>query len=148
MQDLPEEPGEKLREAADAACGGLGKAGAALWREMNAQFTFHAGELQILKQACAATDEIALLEASIAELGAMIPGSRGQMRLHPAFAQLATHRATVDRLMQSLALPVDGEQVGRRRSPQAKQAANVRWKSQARKGRIGTAPAQAAGGES
>jgi hypothetical protein len=125
---------------------GLGKAGAEVWEAMTDQFQFHQGELQILRQACAAIHEVDLLEASIAEVGAMIPGSRGQMRLHPAFAQLATHRATIDRLMQSLALPTDGEQVGKRRSPQAKQAANVRWKSSTRKGRLGSVAVQQQGG--
>jgi hypothetical protein len=116
---------------------GLGKDGADVWESMTPDFKFHKGELVNLRQLCAAVDEIALLEASIKELGAMIPGSRGQLRLHPAFAQLATHRATVDRLLLSLALPADGEQTGQRRSPQAAQAAKSKWRDgPQRKGRL------------
>jgi hypothetical protein len=122
---------------------GLGKAGAALWRRMTGQFQFHEGELQILRQVAATVDEIDVMEAALAELGPMIPGSRGQMRLNPLYNQLAVHRTMVDRLTLSLGLPADGEQVGKRRSPQAKQAANSRWKSQARRGRIGSVAAQA-----
>jgi hypothetical protein len=124
---------------------GLGKAGVALWRRMTGQFQFHEGELQILRQIAATVDEIDAMERVLAETGPMIPGSRGQLRLNPLYNQLAVHRTMVDRLMLSLGLPADGEQVGKRRSPQAKQAANARWRSPARRGRIGSVPAQQGG---
>jgi hypothetical protein len=114
----------------------LRAAGLELWQSMTDQYGFHAADLAILKQASATVDEIDMLEQSIAELGPMIPGSRGQLRLHPAFQQLATHRATVDRLLLSLGIPADGERVGRRRSPQAKAAVNTRYAKQPRKGRM------------
>ncbi len=119
----------------------LGSVGAALWRSMTSQFVFHPGELELLRQAGACKDEIAVMEEALAESGPMIPGSRGQLRLNPLYNQLVTHRALLDRLMQSLALPADGEQTGRRRTPQARQAANSRWKHQARKGRLPALPA-------
>jgi hypothetical protein len=124
---------------------GLGKAGQEVWLSLTGQFGFHEGELQILRQIAAIVDEISVMEGALAESGPMIPGSRGQLRLNPLYNQLITHRSVLDRLMLSLALPADGEQVGRRRSPQAKAAANARWK-QPRKGRIGTVPAQSSGG--
>lgn len=80
------------------------------------------------------------MEAALAESGPMIPGSRGQMRLNPLYQQLVTHRSLLDRLVLSLGLPADGEQVGRRRTPQAKVAANTRWKNQGRKGRLPALP--------
>ena len=117
---------------------GLGKAGIEVWLSMTGRFTFHEGELQILRQLAAIVDEIAVMEGALAESGPMIEGSRGQQRLNPLYNQLITHRSVLDRLMVSLALPADGEQVGKRRSPQAKQAAQARWK-QPRTGRLASA---------
>jgi hypothetical protein len=122
----------------------LGKAGAAAWRSLTSRFEFHEGELQTLRQMCAVLDEIDVMEKALAESRPLIKGSRGQQVLNPLYNQLATHRTLVDRLMLSLALPADGEQVGKRRSPQQKAAANARWKPEARRGR-GRLPSVAGG---
>ena len=106
----------------------LGPAGKAAWDRLTHAFAFHAGELEILELFCAARDRIATMETLLAETGVMIPGSRGQMVMSPLINQIAVQSTLADRLMLSLSLPADGEQVGRRRSPQAKQAANSRWK--------------------
>lgn len=116
----------------------LGDAGVATWRSLTKAFQFHNGELVILEQLCKTQDEIADMEESLDEFGPMILGSRGQRVLNPVYGQIAAHRSLLDRLMLSLALPFDGEQVGRRRSPQAKAAVNTRWKTQARRGRLPT----------
>lgn len=115
---------------------GLNKAGVAAWRSIAGQFEFHTGELEILRHLCKTIDEISELEKVLTETGPLIVGSRGQRVLNPIYQQLTTHRTLLDRLMLSLALPADGEQVGRRRSPQAKQAAQSRWNSSTRRGRL------------
>lgn len=114
----------------------LGATGKTAWDRLTHGFRFHAGELEILELFCSTRDRIAAMEEKLDETGVMILGSRGQQILNPLFNQIGVQATLADRLLQSLALPVDGEQVGRRRSPQAKQAANSRWKNQAGSGRL------------
>ena len=111
----------------------LGPAGKAAWDRLTHAFAFHAGELAILELFCAARDRIATMETLLAETGVMIPGSRGQMVMSPLINQIAVQSTLADRLMLSLSLPADGEQVGQRRTPQAKLAANARWKGHGRR---------------
>ena len=115
---------------------GLGKSGTNTWLALTAAFEFHAGELLVLEELCRTRDTIAMLEKQLAADGPMIRGSRGQPVMHPLLAQIGTFRTLCDRLTLSLALPADGERVGRRRSPAARQAANVGWQNAARRGRI------------
>jgi hypothetical protein len=121
---------------------GLGAAGTDVWLSLTTKFQFHAGELVDLEEAARTKDLIAAMDQRLDETGLLIPGSRGQLTLNPLVNQIAVHRGLLDRLLLSLALPADGEQVGRRRSPQARQAANSRWATEARRGRL---PSTAAG---
>lgn len=114
----------------------LGPSGKSAWDKLTHKFEFHVGELEVLEQFCATKDRVAAMEAELAATGVMIKGSRGQQILNPLINQIAVQVTLMDRLVLSLALPADGEQVGKRRSPQARQAANARWTSQARKGRL------------
>ena len=127
---------EKRNGEAPPIPDGLGKSGANTWQALTAAFEFHAGELLVLEELCRTRDTIALLEKRLAADGPMIRGSRGQSVLHPAITPIANLRTLADRLTLSLALPADGERVGRRRSPAARQAANTGWQNQARRGRI------------
>jgi len=68
------------------------------------------------------------LKAALKTTKAVVRGSRGQPRANPLLPELRNHRKLADQLVVALGLPVDGEAVGRRRSAQAKQAADSRWR--------------------
>jgi hypothetical protein len=58
---------------------------------------------------------------------------------------IAQHRKLADQLVVALGLPLEGEVVGRRRSAQAKQAVDSRWRQQ-RRGRLSSIQSQQKGG--
>lgn len=124
---------------------GLDKKGIELWVGINLQYRLNEAEKATLEQAARELDLIGLLERSVKRDGVLVEGSRGQLRINPAIPQIAQHRTVFDRLLQSLALPLDGEAVGRRRNPQAKQAATLKWKNQQRRGRIASVNTSAEG---
>ena len=51
----------------------------------------------------------------------------GQPRPNPLLAEARSQARLLDQLVRALALPLPSEDVGRRRSPSAREAANVRW---------------------
>src|SRR5271166_4671252 len=94
----------------------LREPGREAWSKLTHAFEFHAGEIVVLEQLCRTVDLIAAMDAELAANGIMIKGSRGQLVMSPLINQRAVQATLLDRLTLSLALPVDGEQVGRRRS--------------------------------
>ena len=114
----------------------LAEAGKALWRSLTREFEFNSAELALLHELCCTTDEIADLKAALAATRPVVKGSKGQPRANPLLAELRQHRKLADQLVIALGLPVDGESVGRRRSAQAKQAADTRWRKSKTGGRM------------
>jgi hypothetical protein len=55
---------------------GLKTAGRQLWDSVTATFVLNAGEIEILRQAAATADEIALLEAELRAESGLRPGQR------------------------------------------------------------------------
>jgi hypothetical protein len=113
---------------------GLGVDGISLWRNLTREFDFNSAELALLTQLCATTDEIAQLKAAFTS--PVVKGSTGQPRANPLLAELRSHRKLADQLVVALGLPIEGEAVGRRRSAQAKQAADARWRKTKSGGRL------------
>jgi P27 family predicted phage terminase small subunit len=105
----------------------LGDDGKVLWRNLTREFEFNSAELAILRQLACTTDELASIKAALRRTGPTVKGSTGQVRANPLLAELRNHRKLADQLILALGLPIDGETVGRRRSAQAKQAADSRW---------------------
>jgi P27 family predicted phage terminase small subunit len=116
----------------------LGVEGLSLWRALTREFDFNSAELSLLAQLCCTTDEIADLKAALTATGPVVRGSTGQDRANPLLAEIRNHRKLADQLVVALGLPIDGEQVGRRRSSQQKQAADARWRKTKTKGRMQT----------
>jgi P27 family predicted phage terminase small subunit len=112
--------------------------GRALWRDVLAEFELNSAELALLYQLCQTVDELAAMKSDLAEMGMVTMGSRNQPRVNPLLAVIAAHRKLADQLVVALGLPLEGEVVGRRRSAQAKQAVDARWRGQKRRGRIAT----------
>lgn len=118
--------------------GGLGTAGAALWRKLTEssvpgeQIVFSTGELVTLELACRQADDIARLEKLLHDDGLTVTGSKGQVKLSSVPAELRLQRAALARLVGLLAIPDEDE--GEGRSPaqrKAQRAADVRWACQA-----------------
>jgi phage terminase small subunit len=105
----------------------LDAAGRALWRRFVERFEFDPHELAVLESACRQADDVATLEALIADDGMTVPGSAGQPRLHPAVAEARNGRLALGKLLAQLRLPEDAQPIRSEASTRAQRAAEVRW---------------------
>lgn len=80
-------------------------------------------ELSLIDLARAQMNEVEQLEAVLAADGPTVAGSKGQMRLHPAFAELRLARLALTRILSELRLPDQGPL----KNATKQRAANVRW---------------------
>jgi hypothetical protein len=107
---------------------GLGRSGRALWRDINAEYGLAPHERAILVQCCRVADRLDVIED---ELGAadslVVEGSKGQPKVHPLVAEQRAQMRVLESLSRALSIPLEGEDVGRRRSPSAREAAVQRW---------------------
>jgi hypothetical protein len=113
--------------AAKRAPSGLAAAGRALWREVGAGYGLNPAETAILLQCCRCADRIDRIEAELADAPLTVLGSTGQVKAHPLLAEWRAQARVMESLCRSLALPLPSEEVGRRRSPTAREAAVQRW---------------------
>ena len=108
---------------------GLGEPGIRLWTSVAATFGLNAGEVEILRQAAATADEIALLEAELRASSLVVAGYAGQPRPNPLLKIIQDHRLLLRRLVDSLALPDDDQESGMRPGQRhAQRAAQGRWR--------------------
>jgi hypothetical protein len=116
-------PDETLKPPDD-----LETAGKRLWDSVAATFVLGAGEVEILRQAAATADEIALLEAELRASSLVVAGYAGQPRPNPLLKIIQDHRLLLRRLVDSLNLPDADEETGLRPGQRhARTAANARW---------------------
>jgi hypothetical protein len=116
---------------------GLGKAGRQLWDSVTASFVLNAGEVEILRQAAGTADEIVLLEAELRVSSLVVAGYAGQPRPNPLLKIIQDHRLLLRRLVDSLALPDEGEESGLRPGQRhARTAAQGRWKDHVPNGKL------------
>jgi hypothetical protein len=100
-----------------------------LWRSVLADYDLNPGEVETLRQACRVADQLARIDATLLDCDDLVvEGHHGQPRAHPLLATSADQRRVLDALLRSLALPMPDEAEGRRRSPQARAAAQARWR--------------------
>ena len=95
----------------------------AIWESISKQYVLNPGEYAILTALARTVDELERLEADMADQPTTVTGSQKQPRPHPLLGEIREHRKLVDKLANALAIPVSGEQVGRRRG--AQQAAAI-----------------------
>ena len=108
---------------------GLDAAGRRLWDSVTATFVLGAGEVEILRQACRTSDEITSLEAELRGSSLVVAGYAGQPRPNPLLKIIQDHRLLLRRLVDSLALPDEGEESGLRPGQRhAQAAARGRWR--------------------
>ena len=106
---------------------GLGRSGRALWRQVNAEFGLAPHESAVLVQVCRLVDRLDQLEAELAGGPLTVLGSTGQPRAHPLLAEQRHQMRVLESLSRALSIPLPSEEVGRRRSPSAREAAIARW---------------------
>lgn len=109
---------------------GLGRLGAALWRDVVAVYELRPDELRVLEDACAERDLIALLSRNLKGAPLIVKGSMGQEVINPLVSELRQHRSTFAGLMRQLKLPDDsGNDSGGELSAKNRAAAQARWSS-------------------
>src|SRR5829696_3615095 len=86
-------------------------------------------ELEMLGQACRTRDELDRLERAVRALPELTTtGSTGQLRPHPLLAEVRAHRQLLQRLVDSLNLPDEHQEIGLRAGARhARKAAIGRW---------------------
>lgn len=67
---------------------GLAASGRRLWRAVVAEYDLRADELLLLDKACRSADDVARLEAALADAPLLTEGSAGQTRANPLLAEL------------------------------------------------------------
>ena len=120
---------------------GLGKDGRKLWRSILADvaddWELDARDLAFLETACRAADVIAELEATVERDGSMIAGSRGQLIVNPAVAEMRQQRTTQTAALRRVELDAPPSRSNR-------SAAQLDQLAQARRNRWGPGAGQGA----
>lgn len=106
---------------------GTGPGGRRLWRGVLAEYGLAPHELAILTQCCRVVDRLDAIEAELAASTLTVTGSMGQLKAHPLLAEWRAQARVLESLSRALSIPLPGEDVGRRRSPTAREAAVQRW---------------------
>ena len=108
----------------------LGTAGTDLFDSVTAKFELDADELKILTMAAKSADDLSALEGAREGAEVMVPGSMGQERVNPLFAEIRATRALISQLLARLKLPDDVVAAGAKsdfNSARARKAAGTRW---------------------
>jgi P27 family predicted phage terminase small subunit len=116
----------------------LGVRGRELWDSIMGDLEGDVHDAAIVLETCRTLDTIDSLVAAVAEHGVVVSGSRGQVTVNPAVAELRQQQASFARLLGQLNL--DEEAMGAvltARQRAAKTAAQQQWR--AKKGRQGGA---------
>src|SRR5665647_1476828 len=107
---------------------GLNTRGRAYWASIVVPYELTDTELELLAEACHTLDDIDLLEAAIAEKGAMVVGAAGQPVVNPALTEARGQRLALHRLVSALDLPdEDGVSVPTAVAIRNRTAARARW---------------------
>jgi hypothetical protein len=113
-----------------AAPKGLGAIGKAMWKtflgDLPNDMELDPRELNSLHRACRCADEIALLEASIDEVGVVVRGSRGQPVVNRALEEVRLMRLAESRLLATIQLSAEAAETPKQ--ARARRAAETRWR--------------------
>ena len=107
----------------------LGKQGTALHAAVTAKYELNPDELELVAMAARSADDLAKLEAELVNAPVMVPGSMGQERVNPLFAEVRATRALIGQLLGRLKLPDEDAGAARSESNtnRARKAAGTRW---------------------
>ncbi len=108
--------------------GDLRARGQAFWRAVDAGWVLNLDERELLVEVCHTLDTVEALQLVINRDGVTATGSMGQVKTHPALAELRGSRLLLSRLLSSLALPdPTGAAVQSASTLRARRAARARW---------------------
>ncbi len=96
---------------------GAGKAGAALWRAVTAEYELEQHELLLLREAARTADVLDELAARVAAEGAVVDSPQGT-KAHPALVEARQQRIALARILAALRLPAGEESEEADRRPQ------------------------------
>jgi hypothetical protein len=114
--------------------------GKRFWTAVTGRWELSLVEIELLVEVCRHLDECEALQLAIRRDGATTKGSNGQVRAHPALAELRGARVVLGRLLAQLRLPDDlGDELPSPRTARARRAAQVRWLHHERGARRGQA---------
>lgn len=120
---------------------GLHTRGRAFWRSVTDQYEVSLAEVELLTEACRTLDACEGLQQVVTRDGAMVAGSAGQPRVHPALSELRAARVVLSRLLAQLQLPdEDGKALPTAVQVRSRRANTARWSAE----RTGTAVSDAA----
>ena len=107
----------------------LGTKGTALYSAVTGAFELNADELQVLTMAARSADDLDALEAALVGASVMVPGSMGQERVNPLYAEIRATRALIGTLLARLKLPDEEADAAKSEfnTARARKAAGVRW---------------------
>lgn len=103
----------------------LGRRGKSVWRRLIGENTFSASEIVTLELLCAQLDTLDKLDSELATMSVVVSGSEGQPVMNPVLRERRETIKQIDALMVALAIPVEGESFGVRRSGAARAAAKA-----------------------
>ena len=115
---------------------GLGKVGKAKWRKLTQENTFSEAEFDTLELYCSMWDTLTKLDAELVTMGVVVSGSEGQPVVNPVLRERRETIKQIDALMVALALPVEGEAYGKRRSGAVRAAAKAKRPPKSNPGKI------------
>jgi hypothetical protein len=107
----------------------FGAHGTTLYEALTGKYELNPDELEVATMAARSADDLALLEAALVGAAVMVPGSMGQERVNPLFAEVRATRALIGQLVGRLKLP-DEDAEGERATTntnRARKAAGARW---------------------
>lgn len=108
---------------------GLASPGRRLWLAVVDEYELRADEMLLLEKACRSADDVARLEAELADAPLLTVGSTGQQRANPLLAEVRGMRALLASLLKQLRLPTTETDADTDASTSAKarKAARARW---------------------
>jgi hypothetical protein len=110
---------------------GLGPKARRLWQDVTSVYALRPDELRLLEDAVREVDIVERLTDALAGSSTASPGSKGQERVSPLFAEVRQHRLVLARLLRQLELPDHDANRARERetarSSRARRAARERW---------------------
>jgi len=89
---------------------GLKAGGRRLWRTVTTRFELGEHELVVLVETCRTVDALQQLEDAVARDGVLQQSPQG-MRAHPALVEARQQRVTLAKLVASLRIPLDDDQL-------------------------------------
>jgi hypothetical protein len=103
-----------------------------LWEAVVSDWELRPDELPLLTAACRTLAEIETIESALIGASALVPGSKGQDRANPLFAEVRAHRLALRQLLGSLGIEEaedeEGGGSGSARSNAGRKLAAQRWR--------------------